>query len=136
MFFILLNTWEEHMRHRYFKEYISPEERMDRIARLLLKDIWIQNNQPKELQSADFEIQATPVLQEKGEEKPINLSNSISKNVDSPKYINTKEVIKMLKVSRTTFWRLRKKKKLSCRRIGNLIRYNFSYFSYNIASKT
>jgi len=124
------------MRHRYFKEYISPEERMDRIARLLLKDIWIQNNQPKELQSADFEIQATPVLQEKGEEKPINLSNSISKNVDSPKYINTKEVIKMLKVSRTTFWRLRKKKKLSCRRIGNLIRYNFSYFSYNIASKT
>ena len=98
------------MRDSY-EESFTPEERLDRITEILTEGVIRLSYQEEQKEVLD------------------NTEAETVKKINSTEeYLDTKDIMKVLKVSRTTLWRLRRGNKIPYYKIGEstLIRYKFS----------
>ena len=103
----------------YGDEFITPEERLEKVTDILAKGA---------LRLVD-DGENKMALEEKPCEAEVVRNRKVTVNVKKKElgeFFGTKDIIRMLKISRTTLWRLRRQNKLFCHIIGNSIRYRLS----------
>ena len=107
----------------YYKN-LTTEERLDKVGEIIAKGVYLyhqKNNDEIKKASEEKETVSIPKIKQKGD---VNLVPSI--NLDE-KILTIKEAIDFLRISRTTFWRLRKQSKLPyCALSNKLIRFKLS----------
>ena len=104
---------------------LTPEARLDKVGELLVKGIcFYHRNKNDEIERLPNEKETALTSKTKRRED-IDLVPTI--NPDE-KIFTIKETTEFLKISRTTLWRLNKRKELPCYMIGNrsLLRFKLS----------
>lgn len=108
----------------YYKNF-APEQRLDKIGELLAKGVYLYHQKnADETKNSSEEKEALPILKTKCREN-VNLAPAIYL---AEKIFTTKETMEFLKISRTTLWRLRKRREIPYCVISNrrLIRFKLS----------
>ena len=110
------------MARDYYKN-LTPEERLDKVGELLIKDIYLycqKNNDEIKKSSEEKQVPIPKAERREG----VNLVPTINLN---ERILTIKETIEFLRISRTTLWRLRKQGKLPyCALSNKLIRFKLS----------
>ena len=90
------------------EELLTPEERMERIADILAQGM---------LRLIDDEKNGVVQKQKQIESEIVKGKPAITrkKKQATEEFINTNDVVRIFKISRTTLWRLRKQKEIYCR---------------------
>ena len=111
---------------------LTPEERLDKVGELLIKDIYLycqKNNDEIKKSSEEKQVPIPKAERREG----VNLVPAINLN---ERILTIKETIEFLRISRTTLWRLRRQRKIPYCRISNkLVRFKQSEILNCIATK-
>ena len=119
------------MARDYYKN-LTPEERLDKVGELLIKDIYLycQKNNDEIKKSSEGKQVPIPKAERR---EAVNLVPTINLN---ERILTIKETIEFLRISRTTLWRLRRQRKIPYCRISNkLVRFKQSEILNCIATK-
>ena len=108
-----------------YYQNLTPQERLDKIAQLINKGIYLyyqRNNGEIEKPSPEKVVVSIPKTKRR---ENTNLESRINLN---EKILTTRETMDFLKISRTTLWRLRKRREIPYCVISNrrLIRFKLS----------
>jgi len=113
---------------------LSPQERLERIARLINKGIYLyyhKTNGKIEEPSQEKEIVSVSKIQHK---ESMNVER---KDYHDEKILTVNEAIEFLKISRTTLWRLKRQREISyCIVSRRLIRFKLSEILNYLERKT
>ncbi len=106
-----------------YYQNLTPQGRLDKIAQLINKGIYLyyqKNNDEIKKSSEEKQVPIPKAERREG----VNLVPTINLN---ERILTIKDAIEFLKISRTTFWRLRKRGKLPYHVFSNkLIRFKVS----------
>jgi len=106
-----------------YYDNLTAEERLDKVGEFLVKGIYLyyQKNSDEIKKSSEEEQVPMPKAERR---EGVNLVPAINLN---ERILTIKDAIEFLKISRTTFWRLRKQAKLpQCALSNKLIRFKLS----------
>lgn len=104
---------------------LAPQERLDKVAEIINKGIYLYHQKSNsKIEESPQEKEAAIISKTKRSEK-INAEQKLYLN---EKILSIKETVEFLKISRTTLWRLRKRREIPYCVISNrrLIRFKLS----------